>query len=497
MLRLLSSKFKRQSKALSVLLLIFIASAFFFKSLSYDFLWLDHFQIKSKESILEDKEDFKDAFFSSTLKDGGRRNYYRPIFKIVHSFNYSLFKESPSGFRLVSIWIHIFNLVFLYFILLRLKVSQGLSLMLTLLWGLLPINLSAVVLISARADLLVTFFILASLLSLLLFLEKRFKGFIVLSIIAYILALLSKEIAWPFFLLVVIYSIVKPRLRFYSAYYTLIAFGYIFWRSIILGYIGSSVPLMRSQPAVALLSSFAGLFRYIFKFFVPLNLSLSDAFPKYDSIFNLEVFSGILILSILVFYFFRSIIKRDQRYMFSLGWLLCFYAPISNILPGLHFWAERFFYLPGVGLIFILGHLGALKKFKRLLVAAVLFYAIVGFKYQSYFKNDQILFRRALSVSLKSEEAYNMLGYSYLINNDYGQAIYYYHLAAQDFSGYYTYSSLDETYNNLGVIFMRLGQYSEARKWFKLLIAIDDDSRLALLNLKTLDSLEALNSEDN
>ncbi len=88
-----------------------------------------------------------------------------------------------------------------------------------------------------------------------------------------------------------------------------------------------------------------------------------------------------------------------------------------------------------------------------------------------------------------------MLGYHYLLNNDYFLSTYYYHLATQDFSGYYTYSSLDETYNNLGVVLLRLGQYKEARRWFQSVVALNKDDSNAILNLKILDSIEGTDGQ--
>ncbi len=492
MLRLLSSKLKKKREILSILLLTSVTLVVFLKSLNYDFLWLDHLQIKNRESILENKEDFRDSFVNSILKDGSKRDYYRPIFKIAHSLNYYLCQESPFGFRLGSILIHILNTILLYLILLRLKISQSISLMLVLLWSLLPINLSAVVLISARADLLAAFFILSSLLSLILFLEKGSKGFMALSIVAYALALLSKEISWPFFLVVWIIIKIKNKLKLYNIGFLLLALGYLFVRFKVVGHVGSSISFLRGEFFVTALSSFAGFSRYLFKFFIPVNLSISDAFPKYSSIFNFEVVFGLILLFMLFLFFIRYVKKDNFILSLFLGWVLFFYIPISNIVPALHFWAERFFYLPGIGLIGIASYLMSGKKIFRLpLIAVILFYGIINLNYQNYFKNNEILFRRAIGISLKSEEAYNMLGYHYLLKNDYFQAIYWYYLAVQDFSGYYTYSSLTETYNNLGVALLRLKQYKEARRWFQSVVALGKDDSNAILNLKILDSIES------
>ncbi|MDP8215710.1 MAG: tetratricopeptide repeat protein [Candidatus Kaelpia imicola] len=464
----------------------------FFKSLSFEFSWLDNAQIEEESCIIQSQQELEDLLFQPLLNPKGQGNYYRPLFKISYTLDFLLYGKNPLGFRITNILLHIFNLILLYVILLKFKIAKEISLLSTLLYGFLPLNTSAVVCLGARADLLAAFFVLFAFLSYLTFQEKGKAVYFICSLLGYILALMSKEIAFPFFLVIFIIAKAKNQFKICNIWYLLLASGYLFIRFKIFGYIGSSLSLLRGEPFITILSSFAGFFRYLFKFFMPFNLSLSDAFPKYSSIFNFEVIFGLILFFMIALFFIRSVRRENLTLSLFLGWLLFFYIPISNIVPALHFWAERFFYLPGIGLIGVVGYLISKRKSLKIpLVAVVLFYGLFNLKYQEYFKNNELLFRRAIDISTKSEEAYNMLGYHHLLNNDYFRTIYYYHLATQDFSGYYTYSSLDETCNNLGVVFLRLKQYKEARKWFQSAVALDGDDSKAVLNLKILDFIES------
>ncbi len=346
----------------------------FFKSLSFEFSWLDNVQIKEGSCIVQNQQEFRDLLFQPLLNPKGQGNYYRPLFKISYTLDFLLYGKNPLGFRITNILLHIINLMLLYLILLKFKITKDVSLLSVLLYGLLPLNISTVVCLGARADLLAAFFILFSFLLYLIFQEKGKLVYFIYSFLGYILALMSKEIALPFFLVVCLIAEVKNRFKLYSIWYLLLALIYLFVRVGIIGHIGSSLPFLHGEPYVAILSSFAGFFRYLFKFFIPFKLSLSDAFPKYNSIFNFEVVFGIILFSAVVLFFFHTIKRKILTLSLFLGWLLFFYIPISNIIPALHFWAERFFYLPGIGLIGITGYfLSKRKIFKIPLVAVVLF----------------------------------------------------------------------------------------------------------------------------
>ena len=461
----------------------------FSKSLNFGFVWLDHFQIEGKECIIKTPQEFKGAFFKPLLRSKGEGNYYRPLFKISYTLDHLLYKDNPFGYHLTNILLHIFNLWLFYSILLRLKIPKAACFFCTVSYGVLPLNVSAVTWLGARADLLAGFFILSSFLMYLIFQKGRKIVYLAISLLGYGLALMSKEIAFPFFLLIVIIGFSPDQNKKYSLPYLFLAAGYIFARIYIVGHVGSRAELFRGTPYITILSSCAGFFRYIFKFFIPLNLSVTDAFLKCRTIMHLEVLVGLSLLAFFSFLFISSVLKKKKIISLASGWILCFYLPISNILPALHFWAERFFYLPGFGLAMLAVYIFSQKRyFKRIFLVLISVYAAVTFRYQMYFENDIFLFQRAIRVSKESCEPHTMLGYFYLINGDYSKSIYHYFITVQKNQNYYIFSSYPGVYNNLGVLFLRLGQYNEAEKWFKKALSIDKNYEPALLNLAITES---------
>ncbi len=488
-MRLSSTRDRAWLRPAIIALLIF---GVFFRSLSFGFSWLDNLQIERHSCIIKDQQDLKDAFFSPLTGAKGESSYYRPLFKLSYTLDYIIYGSNPLGFRITNILLHITNLILLYFILLKFKIKESEALLAAIFYGVLPLNVSTVVSLAARADLLAALFIFISSLFYLKFQYRARPSYLVLSLLGYLSALMSKEIAFPFFLIIILISYIRKRFKFQSILYLFLVLSYLFIRLRVLGYMGSSEDLFSKDLAITGLSSFAGLYTYISKFFIPINLSLSDAFLRHSSIFNFKVILGI---ALFLLFFSGSVYftkRKSEKRAFLLSWVLVFYIPISNIVPSPHFWAERFFYLPGVGLavltVYLLSKRRASKSF---LIALILTYGIININYQGYFKDNETIFKRALDISAESEEAYNMLGYHHLLCGNYYKAIYYYHMAAQDFSRYYTYSSPAETYNNLGVLLLRLKQYQESRKWFKSVEGAGDNSD-AVLNLKILDHLEGV-----
>lgn len=492
--------FYRNEKVFFHLLLIsLVIFLVFFKSLSFDFLWMDHFQIQEEGCILKSWQELKQAFFTPILDWQSSGNYYRPLFKIFYTLNYLIYGKERVGFRATALGLHILNLWLFYFILLRMGFSLGLSLLLSTFYGGLPLVASNLVLLGAAGDLLAGFFILSAFLFYLEFRRRESASFFVGSLLCYWLALLSKEIAFPFFLLIGICQILererlqgKKGRRFLKAGrffpYLGIALLYLLLRFKAVGHWGTRVKMLRGEPYTTVLSSLVGFLRYLEKFFYPVNLAPADAFPKYRSLFQPEVLVAMLALILLTLTFLSALCKKNFPAAFSLGWIFSFYLPISNLIPALHFWAERFFYLAGFGVIFLLGFLLSERKIlKRFLLLLLPLYFALTIRYEGYFKNDLLLFSRALKVSPFSKEPHAMLGFFYLSNNQNQKAIYHYYLSLQPEENYYTYVPSWQAYNNLAVALLRLNQYQQAERWLEAGLRLSPGNKIILANMHILD----------
>ncbi len=482
---------KNSKSLIDLLLIIVVTFGLYIGTLNSGFVWLDHYQIEGGECLIKNATELKNTFLRPLLVTRGKGNYYRPLFKISYTVDYLIYGLNPRGFHFTNLIVHTLNVFLLYLILISLGINRVPSLLSSILYAILPLNVSTVVWLGARADLLCAFFVLLSFWMFLKFEERNKNFWYWLSLLGYILAVMSKEIAVGFLFLVAVWIYVRRKSFKLILPYLLISGGYLLERLLVLGKIGTRRQLLWGAPYSTILSSVVGFFKYIFKFFFPYNLSVSDAFPKYNSIFHPLVSVSLIFTVLMMIFFLNCLFSKRQISALAIGWIFCFFIPISDIVPALHFWAERFFYLPGIGMVIFLAYIiDSNVRMRRIFYFLLPVYLIVNLNYQKYFNNDFLLFQRAIRISKFSREAHTMLGYLYMQKGNYPLAVYHYTFALQDTPWYYTYVYKPAIFNNLGVIFMRLGDYSRARFYFQEGLKISPGDKYLLANLKILANLE-------
>jgi protein O-mannosyl-transferase len=137
--------------------------------------------------------DFIGLFFP-----GGTGSYYRPLLAATFFLDRYLWGLLESFMHLENLLLHVFNVVMVYFIALRLSRklanAAGVALLAALLFGLHPINTESVNWISGRTDVLAGAFFLLSLALLLRSLDDERRILMAASGIAFLLGCLSKEV---------------------------------------------------------------------------------------------------------------------------------------------------------------------------------------------------------------------------------------------------------------------------------------------------------------
>lgn len=143
------------------------------------------------------------GLFIPSVSGGG---YYRPFIGLSYFFDKYILGLYPGLMHIENILLHLMNAVLVYFLALHITRTISpdksnnslLPLAAAILFGLHPINSESVNWISGRTDLLAGFFVLSSALLLLNFRESRWKGHIVLSMVAFFCGVISKESAAAF-----------------------------------------------------------------------------------------------------------------------------------------------------------------------------------------------------------------------------------------------------------------------------------------------------------
>src|SRR5690349_12283571 len=130
-------------------------------------------------------------FFSNTAI-----HYYRPIFSTWLLINYTLFAKHPLGWHFTNVVLHLIATVLVWFLAERLTDDTTIAFFAGLLFGLHPVHGEVVAWVSTSSEMLLTIFVLSSLLFLL-----RMKSignpirWLAGSLTFYVAALLTKETA--------------------------------------------------------------------------------------------------------------------------------------------------------------------------------------------------------------------------------------------------------------------------------------------------------------
>jgi hypothetical protein len=175
--------------------------------------------------------------------------------------------------------------------------------------------------------------------------------------------------------------------------------------------------------------------------------------------------------------------RRSPAAAFGVFWMLLGLLPVLNVVPILHYRADRFFYFPLIGwsLAFIVLIGGALHTVARTgilsvehlhrgtsVVTALGVLLLVGLtiRRNALFADDRVLFESTLQVSPWCREARTALGDAYLRAGRYADAAKEYGQARTGQPGRVSYVVMPKVLINLGMAEIGRGEYAAAEAAF-------------------------------
>jgi len=357
---------------------------------------------------------------------------YRPLVTLSMMGNFLIFGESPVSFHAVNIVLH--GLVTWLFILLvrRLTRSVFIALMAGSLFLSMPIHTEAVAFIKAREELLGSIFFLASWHFFLNAVEQRATRhrFLFLSAASYFLSCLSKEFLLIGPAVIIGLAIIQNSLPIAQAIrmtlpYAVVAAGYcaMWWVGL-----GGKFPLenlhsyacnpiayadipVRIMTAVAI----GGL--YIGKTIIPMGLSATyryNHFPLVESLIDGRFWFGVAALSVLLW----GIVWKKARHtgLFTgAWWFLLAYFPFSKfIFTGGEYIAERWVYMPSMGITVFMAVLLDRVVASRRIAAAVVVVIIVVYGFLTVQRNAVWQTPESLYNSMIRSAPNSVFGYVWL-----------------------------------------------------------------------------------
>lgn len=410
-----------------------IGSVVYFNSLNNPFIWDDEVIIIFNP-LIKQGANFLNIFKTNMV--GGILSgvtFYRPIQVISYKLDYFFWGLNPLGFHITNIILFILNAILVfYFVNLILK-DFWVSSLSGLFFLVHPIYPEAVTYISGRADILAGIFLLLSFISFIKYDEKKNIFWYFLSTFSFCLALLSKELAVVFPLILLIYDFCFKRDIFHSLKPFLIRYLPIFFiasiyivlRLTVLKFGEFFLPTPESFFTRCLMS-ITTLNAYLGMLFVPLDMHMLRDFsrPKFEIITGLSIFSFLLLL-VFICYFFR---KQKVLFFFSV-WFFVTLLPQSGIFPINSYISDHFIYLPAIGFFVIFSHyLLKLKEigkhlFYIVILSILLCYLALTVAHNYDWKDTEYFFRRITKLSPRSWLAHDNLAGALVKKGRYDEAL--------------------------------------------------------------------------
>lgn len=452
----------------------------YFPLLSGTFLWDDQ-QFFLENRYLTSVE-FASKWLTESMTSGAGivSNFYRPLQLVTHFADLAIWGKAPFGHRLTNLLLHLGASLSLLALIARMLGGADRSraiwpaFLAASLYALHPIQVEAVGYISGRGDTLVILFGCIAALAL----EKRFW----LSLIALVLALLSKENAIVLPLLLLGYDgLLRGRKLEWKKHLAVagVVATYIGLRLTSLNFKntldfhGASNPLTENY-LYRVYTFLSTLPKALALILWPVDLHHERSWPIFASFSEVKVWGGAILLASAAAVILKTWRKRPLI-SFGVLWWLGSMAPTSNLIALINaLFYDHWFIFPSLGLFLVLGE--GFKKawsFPRGRLASVGIWSVLLVS-SLFFTIEQSrawigpipLYERILQFEPGSVKAMNNLAmhYDQEGRREEAEQLYQRAIVASD-----VYA---ETHHNLALLYLRSGREEQALAEFRRALAI-------------------------
>jgi len=478
---------------------------------------------------------------------------YHPLTLLSHTLDYRLFGLNPMGHHITNIILHAINSAFVFLLAKRLlrggyKSGYALPAMAAaLLFAVHPLHVESVAWASERKDVLSAFFFLLALLSYLRYARGPRKGlYYGLTLIIFILALLSKPMAvtLPAVLLLLDYYPLKRPVNNRLLIEKIPFFALSAASAIVTLWAQESGGSLRSfdthSIATRLYIAAQAVTFYPYKLILPANLSPYYPMPHNTRLFSLPFISSLILIIVITLLCLIALMRKKRWPITLWAFYLVTLLPVSGLVTvGGQVVADRYAYIPTmvffllaggiIGVVTKAGNSGRIKAVTYMVL--ILIIALFGLQAirQEYFWRDSITlmsraitlypdsatlpytnrglvhekegnlplalkdYNKAIAISPGFSDAYINRGIIYGESSLFDKAI-------DDFSRAISLDpSSAKAYMNRGAVYMREGDYESALKNLRRAIALDPKDATTHFNLglayfNTGNKMEALKS---
>lgn len=415
----------RKYQTLFLILLAYIIVFAFYPAISANFINLDDF------IMVTENPDITSLSFSNIKHVFSSFQYklYHPIVTLSYAVEYYFCKLEPYLYHIDNILLHILNTLILFFIIKKISKNIFISYIVALLFAIHPVHVEVVAWITSRKDTLYSFFFLLSILFYInSYDSKHAKKLFWLSLISFILSCLSKPMAitLPVVLILIDFYSNKLKLIDIKKYVPFFVISAVF---VYLAIFAHYSPEEKAATTMFLrfeyfLDAHLNSLFYIYKIFVPVNLSClyPQFYNHYDVMPNI-IFYSAAILYLLMFISVFSL-KINKKIFFGVFFFLITLLPSSGImLTGVAPVADRYIYIPCVGIFFIVAEFmyyickkNNFLKYLGVLISiiAILVLFVLTYQRSLLWANNEALMTQAINYAPeKADHAYLLRGAIY------------------------------------------------------------------------------------
>jgi tetratricopeptide (TPR) repeat protein len=393
----------------------------FGNTLSYGFVWDDHFLIGGSSFVRHWSAIPK--IFTSHFWSGHAdwKMYYRPLINVTYLVDYQVWQLKPLGYHLTNVVAHTAVSLLVFRVCSLLLGDWLTAFVAALVFAIHPVHSQSVSFIAGRTDVVATLFFL---IAFILYHRWRVRGGGIEyagSAAAFLLALLSKEVAVVLPVVLVAYEWAFPREPGLRPFLRRVARGVTPLLALLGAFLAvrvlvlSDVLLTRAtpgwdDPGPRILTTIKVISWYAWVTIVPYPVSPSQSTAMVRSALDPQFLLAAAGLVPLVAGTVLAALRARVACFFALWfWLTIAPAGIINLLPGSSpLVADRFLYLPSVGLcvLFALGvrrlvgdvHDIESEQVRRApmiaFAAALVLFAILTIWRNEYWKDDLRLYYR-------------------------------------------------------------------------------------------------------
>jgi len=322
---------------------------------------------------------------------------YIPLTTLSFNLEYHLFGLSPFIAHLINILLHLAIVLVIFDFALVLKFSPWQSFIASAIFALHPLHVESVAWVSERKDVLGILFYVLCLKQYWLYLQKNSKGHYSLSILFGFLSVLTKSMAvsLPWVLLLLDWFYQRPWSKKVLLDKLPFAF-FIFPIASITFFTLSPHPHITHNSVLIGLWTFSW---YLEKFFLPFNL-----LPVYTPVLPVTISNLIYLQSLrtfIIFWCFMFLWRKNRLFVFaSLFWIGTIFFFWRFDFADNNIVADRFMYLPSLGICLFLGRY--LSKFKTIAVLMVIVMGYLTYHQCYIWKDDFTLWKTVLSLDPKN-----------------------------------------------------------------------------------------------